>query len=117
MFKFAEAHSETVLGVERLIQVHFWDFGGQLIFYTTHPTYMSDRCLYFLVFDLSIGLEGTVADPDIDSGVNTNKSAMGNILKWYRNKVCYCNLNSYTGLQSKEEIWRISMTKTNAMVV
>ena len=66
-----------MLGVEQLIQIHFWDFGGQLIFYTTHPTYMSDRCLYFLVFDLSIGLDGTVADPDIDSGVNTNKSALG----------------------------------------
>ena len=78
---FSESHSETVLGVEQLIQIHFWDFGGQLIFYTTHPTYMSDRCLYFLVFDLSIGLDGTVADPDINSGVNTNKSAMGKYIE------------------------------------
>ena len=80
-FLLSETHSETILGVGQLIQVHFWDFGGQLIFYTTHPTYMSDRCLYFLVFNLSIGLDGTVADPDIDTWVNTNKSALGNYEK------------------------------------
>ena len=73
----SDKYKEMVLGVENIIQVDFWDFGGQLIFYTTHPTYMSDRCLYFLVFDCSIGLKGEVRDPDVDTGVNINKTTMG----------------------------------------
>ena len=72
-----EKHEETVLGIEHLVQIHFWDFGGQLIFYNTHPTYMSERCLYVLVFDLSIGLQGEVQDPDINTGVNNNRTAIG----------------------------------------
>ena len=76
-FRVSDKYKEMVLGVDNIIQVDFWDFGGQLIFYTTHPTYMSDRCLYFLVFDCSIGLQGEVRDPDVDTGVNTNKTAMG----------------------------------------
>ena len=66
-----------MLGIEDLVQIHFLDFGGQLIFYNSHPTYMSERCLYVLVFDLSIGLHGFVHDPDINTDVNTNKTAIG----------------------------------------
>ena len=80
-FPVSGKYKEMVLGVENIIQVDFWDFGGQLIFYTTHPTYMSDRCLYFLVFDCSIGLQGEVRDPDVETGVNTNKTAMGKYSK------------------------------------
>ena len=71
-----------ILGVENIIQVDFWDFGGLLIYYTTHPTYTSDRCLYFLVFDCSLGLQEEVRDPDVNIGVNTNKTVMG---KYSRN--------------------------------
>ena len=80
-FSFSDKYKEMVLGVDNIIQVDFWDFGGQVIFYTTHPTYMSDRCLYFLVFDCSIGLQGMVRDPDVHTGVNTNKTAMGKYSK------------------------------------
>ena len=78
-FPVSGKYKEMVLGVENIIQVDYWDFGGQLIFYTTHPTYMSDRCVYFLVFDCSIGLQGEVRDPDVDTDVNTNKTAMGKL--------------------------------------
>ena len=86
---FSDKYKEMVLGVDDIIQVDFWDFGGQLIFYTTHPTYMSDRCLYFLVFDCSIGLQGEVNDPDVDTGMHTYKTAMG---KEIRKKYRHCRI-------------------------
>ena len=74
---FSEQYKEIITGSENIIQVDFLDFGGHIILLTTHPTFMSDRSLYFLVFDCSMGLQGEVRDPDINIGVNTIKSVMG----------------------------------------
>ena len=30
-----------------------WDFGGQLVYYVTHPLFLTARAIYFLVYDLS----------------------------------------------------------------
>lgn len=37
---------------DRLVPITIWDFGGQEIFYVTHQTFLSSRCIYMLVFNL-----------------------------------------------------------------
>ena len=49
-----------MLGVENIVQIDIWDFGGQWVFYTTHQTYLSKRCLFFLVFNLAKDLDDRV---------------------------------------------------------
>ncbi|XP_068734582.1 uncharacterized protein [Montipora capricornis] len=36
-----------------------WDFGGQSVYYTTHPLFLTSRALYLMVYDLSRGLHKT----------------------------------------------------------
>ena len=40
---------------EREEDIYFvlWDFGGQTVYYTTHPLFLMSRAIYLLVFDLS----------------------------------------------------------------
>jgi internalin A len=40
-----EGHQETVT-------LSTWDFAGQEIYYATHQFFLSERSLYFLVFNL-----------------------------------------------------------------
>ena len=49
-------------GIEDITHIILWDFGGQVIYYTTHPMYLSRRCVYFLVFNLNMGLTTTVEE-------------------------------------------------------
>ena len=67
---------ETILGVEHIIPIDFWDFGGQWVYYTTHQSYLSKRCLFFLVFNLEMGLHDTVQEED-GEGDATTKTVMG----------------------------------------
>ena len=49
-------------GIEDITHIILWDFGGQAIYYTTHPMYLSRRCVYFLVFNLDMGMTTTVEE-------------------------------------------------------
>ena len=49
-------------GIEDITHIILWDFGGQVIYYTTHPMYLSRRCVYFLVFNLDMGLKTVVKE-------------------------------------------------------
>ena len=53
-----------MMGVEKIIQVDFWDFSGQWVYYTTHQSYLSKRCLFFLVSNLAKNLYGHVWEED-----------------------------------------------------
>lgn len=55
------------------------DFAGQLIFYTTHQTYLTSRGLYLLVFDLTKGLRGEVEDEDLHPSKTQRRHVIGNI--------------------------------------
>ena len=70
-----------VHGNDRWTGVDYWntllDFGGQLVYYSTHPMYLSKRCLYFLVFSLDMGLEKHVKEDDVQAAT-TRKTVMGN---------------------------------------
>ena len=70
-------YTETMAGQEGIIEIHFWDFGGQIVYYSTHPMYLSKRCLYFLVFSLDMGMEKHVVEDD-GQAATTRKTVMGN---------------------------------------
>ncbi len=40
-----------------IITFSTWDFGGQLVYYTTHQFFLSKRALYLLVFSMARGLQ------------------------------------------------------------
>ena len=65
------------MGVENIIQIDFWDFGGQWVYYTTHQSYLSKRCLFFLVFNLAKDLHGHVREEDAEDDATT-KTVFGN---------------------------------------
>ncbi len=45
--------SDNELGEEDEIYSNLWDFGGQSVFYVTHPLFLAPRAIYLLVYDLS----------------------------------------------------------------
>ena len=58
-----------------------WDFGGQSVYYATHPLFLTARAIYLLVFDLSRGAlqrakpvvrQGTFKKFDDSFGLKTN---------------------------------------------
>ena len=61
--------------IEDITHIILWDFGGQVIYYTTHPMYLSRRCVYFLVFNLDMGLTTTVEEEG--GGQTEARSVMG----------------------------------------
>ncbi|XP_068738479.1 uncharacterized protein [Montipora capricornis] len=48
-----------------------WDFGGQSVYYATHPLFLTSRALYLLAYDLSRELHKT-AQPVTKQGVYKN---------------------------------------------
>ena len=77
---FVDQHTRRVLAVEDIVQIDVWDFAGQMIFLTTHQTYLSDRCVYFLVFDMSMDLDDTVDEEDVIA--TSKKTVLGKKNKW-----------------------------------
>ena len=65
------------MGIDDIIQIDVWDFAGQLVFLTTHQTYLSDRCLYFLVFNMAMDLDDTVEEED--TLVTSRKTVLGKV--------------------------------------
>ncbi|XP_078377175.1 uncharacterized protein LOC144660431 isoform X2 [Oculina patagonica] len=45
-----------------------WDFGGQSVYYVTHPLFLTTRAIYFLVYNLSWDPNGT-ANPQVKHGL------------------------------------------------
>ena len=70
-------YTATMAGQEGIIEIHLWDFGGQIVYYSTHPMYLSNRCLYFLVFSLDMGFGKHVIEDDVDAAAS-RKTVMGN---------------------------------------
>ena len=50
----------------------FWDFGGQSVYYTTHPIFLTEKAIYILVCDLS-------RNPDEKASVPVMKGMYQNI--------------------------------------
>ena len=75
----SDKHTGVVMGIEDIIQIDVWDFAGQLVFLTTHQTYLSDRCLYFLVFNMAMDLDDTVEEEDTLG--TSKKTVMGAFTK------------------------------------
>ncbi|XP_068689890.1 uncharacterized protein [Montipora foliosa] len=48
-----------------------WDFGGQSVYYATHPLFLTSRALYLLVYDLSRDLH-EMAQPVTNQGLYKN---------------------------------------------
>ena len=72
-----DQNTGVVLGVEDIIQIVLWDFAGQFVFLTTHQTYLSDRCIFFLVFDMTKELDETVEEEDTVG--TSRKTVLGSI--------------------------------------
>ena len=77
-FLFVAEVKENILGVENIVQVNFWDFGGQWVYYTTHQSYLSKRCLYLLVFNLAKGLHEHVPEENTHNEAST-KTVLGKV--------------------------------------
>ena len=45
-----------------------WDFGGQSVYYATHPLFLTRKAVYLLVYDLSQGLHAR-AEPVVKQGM------------------------------------------------
>ncbi|KAK3106087.1 hypothetical protein FSP39_012531, partial [Pinctada imbricata] len=65
------------------------DFAGQLIYYTTHQTYLTSRGLYLLVFNLALGLDGVVEDEDLYPGKNQHRHMIDFLEYWIAMIVTY----------------------------
>lgn len=48
-----------------------WDFGGQSVYYVTHPLFLTTRAMYLLVYNLSWDPNGT-ASPQVRPGLYKN---------------------------------------------
>ena len=48
--KFLKESKETA---EDKAYSAIWDFGGQSVYYATHPVFLTDKAIYLLVYDLS----------------------------------------------------------------
>ena len=58
--------AEGSQGKEGLYSV-LWDFGGQSVYYATHPLFLTTRAIYLLVYDLSRDPDGKVS-PEVKRG-------------------------------------------------
>ena len=58
--------AEGAQGKEDLYVV-LWDFGGQSVYYATHPLFLTTRAIYLLVYDLSRDPNGKVS-PQVKRG-------------------------------------------------
>ena len=58
--------AEGSQGKEGLYSV-LWDFGGQSVYYATHPLFLTTRAIYLLVYDLSRDPNGKVS-PQVKRG-------------------------------------------------
>ena len=58
--------AEGAQGKEGLYSV-LWDFGGQSVYYATHPLFLTTRAIYLLVYDLSRDPNGKVS-PQVKRG-------------------------------------------------
>ncbi len=47
----------TADDAENKIYSVLWDFGGQIVYYVTHPLFLTARAIYLLVYDLSQNLD------------------------------------------------------------
>ena len=62
--------------MQNVIPIDFWDFGGQWVYYTTHQSYLSKRCLFFLVINLEKDLHDIVQEEDAQGDAAT-KTVLG----------------------------------------
>ena len=81
--RFEEVPEKTAVCFEKIVnesskenedKVFFtlWDFGGQSVYYATHPIFLTGKAIYLLVYDLSKDPEG-IADPIEKQGVFNRK--------------------------------------------
>ncbi|XP_062608515.1 uncharacterized protein LOC134270310 [Saccostrea cucullata] len=47
------------------IFIDMWDFGGQNVFYTTHQSFLTSRCMYLLVINCAKDLNATLQDKSL----------------------------------------------------
>ncbi|XP_060589759.1 uncharacterized protein LOC132744967 [Ruditapes philippinarum] len=76
--------------------VHFWDFGGQFVFYATHTLFHSKASVYLMVFDLTKSLSDVIEDPEFPNE-SVGKSIQQSAEFWIRSIHTY--VGSDDGLQ------------------
>ena len=52
-----------------------WDFGGQLVYYTTHQTFLSQNAIYLLVVDMTKELDKPL--PESEDGEGSARTPQG----------------------------------------
>ena len=57
-------HEEKNVEGEEGIYAVLWDFGGQSVYYVTHPLFLTSRAVYLLVYDLSRNPYETATPPN-----------------------------------------------------
>ena len=80
------------------VYITLWDFGGQLVYYATHPIFLTGKAIYLLVYDLAKD-PGGKADPIEKQGVFGPKvdTGCGKTNKDY----LHCWLSSVAALESQ----------------
>ena len=80
------------------VYITLWDFGGQLVYYATHPIFLTGKAIYLLVYDLAKD-PGGEADPIEKQGVFGPKvdTGCGKTNKGY----LHCWLSSVAALESQ----------------
>lgn len=65
MFKLIKERFDQSDGSEKevIAEISFWDFGGQIVFYSTHQTFLTPRAVYIVVIDISKALKLNVPRP------------------------------------------------------
>ena len=61
--KFLKESKETS---EEKVYSTIWDFGGQSVYYATHPIFLTDKAIYLLVYDLSKKLQERATPPEME---------------------------------------------------
>ena len=69
---FVKISDEAYREDENKIYFTLWDFGGQLVYYATHPIFLTGKAIYLLVYDLSKDPDGK-ADAIKKQGVYESK--------------------------------------------
>ena len=72
----------SIAGNENITHITLWDFGGQLIYYSTHPMYFSKRCVYLLVFNLDMNLTDIVEEEGAHQTA-AKKTVMGKMQNYF----------------------------------